>query len=70
MGRRRRFKTPSHSSPKNSRRGCLCPDGTYSTKCCDGSLQAQGIGSLKGQNNSIIRHTPRAFQDGFSNGFE
>jgi hypothetical protein len=54
MGRRRRFRTPSHSSPKNSRRGCLCPDGTYSTKCCDGSLQAQGIGSLKGQNTSDI----------------
>lgn len=33
-------------SPKNSRRGCLCADGTYSTKCCDGSFQAQGIGNI------------------------
>jgi hypothetical protein len=44
--RNRGFKTPSKSSPRNGRRGCLCPDGTYSTKCCDGSLQAQGIGRI------------------------
>ena len=37
-------KTPSKASPKGGRRGCLCKDGTYSKKCCDGSLQAQGIG--------------------------
>ena len=40
------FKTPSRTSPKNSRRACLCADNTYSTKCCDGSLQAQGIGRI------------------------
>jgi hypothetical protein len=40
------FKTPSKSSPKNSRKACLCPDGTYNRKCCDGSLQAQGIGVI------------------------
>jgi hypothetical protein len=38
------FKTPSYSSPTGGRRGCLCEDNTYSRKCCDGSLQAQGIG--------------------------
>lgn len=39
--------TPSRSSPKGSKRGCLCWDkGTYSKKCCDGSLRAQGIGSI------------------------
>ncbi len=42
---RSKFKTPSSTSPTGSRRGCLCDDNTYSTKCCDGSLQAQGIGS-------------------------
>lgn len=42
----RTFKTPSKSSPKNGRQACLCPDGTYSRKCCDGSLQAQGIGII------------------------
>jgi hypothetical protein len=35
------------TSPKGGRRGCLCKDGkTYSSKCCDGSLQAQGIGKI------------------------
>jgi len=40
------FKTPSHTSPKGGKRGCLCPDGTYDRDCCDGSLQAQGIGVI------------------------
>ena len=44
--RRKYKKTPSRTSPRSSRRGCLCKDGTYSTKCCDGSLQAQGIGDI------------------------
>jgi hypothetical protein len=35
------------TSPKGGQRGCLCKDGkTYSIKCCDGSLQAQGIGAI------------------------
>lgn len=41
--------TVSHSSPKKSRRGCLCPKGNkYSVKCCDGTMQAQGIGLITG----------------------
>jgi hypothetical protein len=44
------FKTPSWSSPKGGSRGCLCPDGTYNRKCCDGSLQAQGIGRIQATN--------------------
>ena len=50
-----KFKTPSKASPRaGSRRGCLCSNGKYSTKCCDGSLQAQGIGKTEAtaQNNS------------------
>ena len=27
-------------------RGCLCENGTYSTHCCDGSIQGQGIGDI------------------------
>lgn len=39
--------TKSHSSPKKSRRGCLCPKGNkYSVKCCNGNMQAQGIGLI------------------------
>lgn len=42
-----KFITPSRTSPKSSRRGCLCKDkNTYSRKCCDGSLWAQGIGKI------------------------
>jgi hypothetical protein len=47
-------KTPSYSSPKGGRRGCLCEDGKYSSKCCDGSLQAQGIGMTTGTENVTI----------------
>jgi hypothetical protein len=49
-----KFKTPSYSSPKGGRRGCLCENGTYSTKCCDGSLQAQGIGVVQGIDSVTI----------------
>jgi len=47
-------KTPSYSSPKGGRRGCLCENGKYSTKCCDGSLQAQGIGVVQGIDSVTI----------------
>ena len=47
-------KTLSRTSPKDSRRGCLCNNGKYSSKCCDGSLQAQGIGALTGQGTSNV----------------
>ena len=47
-------KTPSYSSPKGGRRGCLCEDGKYSSKCCDGSLQAQGIGTITGTENVTV----------------
>jgi len=34
-------------SPQNDKRACLCKDGvTYSRECCDGSLEAQGIGNI------------------------
>ena len=42
-------------SPRDRRRACLCDDGrTYSTKCCEGGFQNQGIGSLSGGESSII----------------
>ena len=37
-----------YSSPNNNKRACLCKDNTYSRKCCNGSYQAQGIGSIEG----------------------
>lgn len=37
----------SRSSPKSKGRACLCKDSeTYSKKCCDGTLFAQGIGQI------------------------
>ena len=44
---KKKFITPSKSSPRNSKRGCLCKDGKkYDKKCCDGSIKAQGIGKV------------------------
>jgi len=42
------------NSPKGGKRGCLCDDSTYSSKCCEGELMNQGIGSTLGQGNSIV----------------
>ena len=50
-------KTPSKTSPKGGKRGCICKDGTYNSKCCDGSLEAQGIGSTVNQVTSSITNT-------------
>jgi len=37
----------SRTSPTGSGRACLCWDtNTYSIKCCDGSMRAQGIGVI------------------------
>ena len=51
------FRTPSWTSPKVGSRGCLCDDNTYNVKCCDGSLQAQGIGLIyrKGETFYLIQ---------------
>ena len=60
--------TLSHSSPKNSRRGCLCLDSnTYSTTCCEGYLINQGIGRISAE---VRIPTGGAFSSGFSSGFD
>jgi len=50
-------KTLSNTSPKGGRRGCICEDGTYKAECCDGTLQAQGVGSLVNQVTSNVVNT-------------
>lgn len=50
-------KTLSKTSPKGGRRGCLCEDGTYKAECCDGTLQAQGVGSTVSQSTLSITNT-------------
>ena len=47
-------KTPSKSSPRGGKRGCLCDNGTYSKDCCNGDLQAQGIGVITGSGSEPI----------------
>jgi len=43
-------KIPSRTSPRHSKRACLCWETeTYSRDCCDGSIHAQGIGMLYGE---------------------
>jgi hypothetical protein len=57
--------TRGKSSPKNSRRACLClQTNTYSRKCCNGALQQQGIG-----NTQSPPVTLGGFSSGFSGGF-
>jgi hypothetical protein len=57
--------TRGKSSPKNSRRGCLCLDtNVYSRKCCNGALMEQGIGQTEVANPRL-----GGFSSGFSNGF-
>ena len=45
------------SSPKGGKRGCVCKDGTYSSKCCNGELQEQGIGSAVAQSSGTVTNT-------------
>ena len=51
----RKFFTPSRTSPKGGRRACLCEYNTYSIKCCDGSLRAQGIGTTTKQFDYLLQ---------------
>ena len=44
--RRRKNATVSKISRVGGKRACLCHDATYHVDCCDGTLQAQGIGKV------------------------
>ena len=47
--------TPSRTSPKGGRRGCLCRDrDAYSIECCNGDIIAQGIGETSKNENFIL----------------
>ena len=55
MNRFKRLFTPSRTSPKSGRRGCLCRDrDAYSIECCNGDIIAQGIGSTSKNENFIL----------------
>ena len=36
----------SRTSPRDNKRGCLCKNGKYSRKCCNGYMINQGIGDI------------------------
>lgn len=58
------------SSPKNSRRGCLCLDADiYHVDCCNGALMEQGIGVIQGT-PALPVYTSEGFSTGFSLGFK
>jgi len=47
MNRLKKLFSPSKTSPRNGRRGCLCRDrDAYSIECCNGDIIAQGIGGI------------------------
>ena len=55
MNRFKKLFSPSRTSPRNGRRGCLCRDrDAYSIKCCNGDIIAQGIGSMSKNENFIL----------------
>ena len=55
MGRWSKMFTPSRTSPKGGRRGCLCRDrDAYSIECCNGDIIAQGIGEISKNENFIL----------------
>jgi hypothetical protein len=59
--------TQGLSSPKNSRRGCLClNEDIYHVRCCNGALQEQGIGNIQ----SPVRTKGGGFDAGYSDGFD
>ena len=61
--------TVSRTSPKSSKRGCLCKNGTYSTKCCKGNMINQGLGALSGGQSSEISQIHKSFNNDFNKSF-
>lgn len=60
--------TKGLSSPKNSRRACLCLESnTYDVKCCKGYLINQGIGVIQAPAGQPAKG---GFSDGYSDGFD
>ena len=51
------MKTESKVSPRGGKRGCLCKDGKYRKECCDGSLEAQGVGKTTGTGTDVVNTT-------------
>lgn len=61
-------KTPSRITKSNGKRGCLCKDGTYNYKCCDGTIWSEGIGITQGQTNNTTTNTAQSRNKNNSHG--
>ena len=62
MRRRSSRYTVGRNVPRGNRKACLCPDNTYSRKCCNGYLLNHGIG--------LISSVGSEFNNDFSNDFK
>jgi|TARA_B100001059_G_scaffold56521_1_gene51548 uncharacterized protein YchJ len=48
MKNKQRYIRSKHAVPRDSKRACLCRDGSYSKKCCGEDYYSQGIGNVTG----------------------
>jgi len=46
MPKEKKKRQPAQSSPRYSKKACLCENNTYSQKCCKGTIVNQGIGNV------------------------
>ena len=59
--------TLGNAVPSGSRRGCMCKNGTYSRKCCDGTLRAQGVGRISGIGVLLLESGANILQENGNN---
>lgn len=70
MRRRSSRYTVGRNVPRGNRKACLCPDNTYSRKCCNGYLLNHGIGLISSVAGDLISSVGGEFNNDFSNDFK
>jgi hypothetical protein len=45
----------------------MCKDGTYSRKCCDGTLRSQGVGRISGVGVLLLESGGNILQENGNN---
>jgi hypothetical protein len=64
---RKSKETVGRAVPKGKKRGCMCKDGTYSRKCCDGTLRSQGVGRITGEGVLLLESGGNILQENGQN---
>lgn len=59
--------TVGRAVPKGKKRGCMCKDGTYSRKCCDGTYRSQGVGRITGEGILLLESGGNILQENGQN---